>query len=69
MKGDKEAKQQVSKEEVKTILEDDGTKLALMMSRMRECQRIRTRVMRAENQQTYISTALIEQETIEENEL
>ena len=40
-----------------------------MMSRMRECQRIRTRVLRAENQQTETGAALMEQETIEENEL
>ena len=39
------------------------------MSRLRDFQRIKTKVIRAENPQTETSDALIEQETIEENEL
>ena len=38
MKGDNEARRQMSDE---AILDDDGTKLALMLSRLGECQRIK----------------------------
>ena len=66
MKGDKEARKQMSDE---AILVDDGAKLALMLSRLGECQVIQKKVIRAEKTHTETGLALKEQETIEENEL
>ena len=67
MEGDKEARKQLAdEEEIKKILEEDGTKLASMLSRPREFQMIKEIVLRVENSQTE-AAALIEQETIDEN--
>ena len=73
MKGDKEARKQMSDEaDVKTILDDDGTKLALLLSRLGECQRIQNtsnHVIMAEKPQAETGLVLIEQETKEESKL
>ena len=51
-KGNEEVgKQLADEEEIKATLEADGAKLALMFSRLRECQRIKTRVVMCENPQ------------------
>ena len=55
MIGDEEARKEVSDAaEVKTILEDDGIILALMLNRLGGFQRIKTRVIRAENPQRLV---------------
>ena len=69
-KGNEEVGKQLTDEEgIKATLEADGAKLALMLSRLWECQRIKTRVVMRENPQTEAGKALIEQEREEEKEL
>ena len=70
MQGNEEVEKQIAdEEEIKATLEADGAKIALMLSRLRECQRIKARVVIRENPQTEAGKALIEQESEEEKEL
>ena len=70
MQGNEEVENQLAdEEEIKATLEADGAKIALMLSRLWECQRIKARVVIRENPQTEAGKALLEQEREEEKEL
>ena len=60
MNGNEEAEKQLAEEEdIKQSLETDCAKLVMILSRLRECQRIQKRVEALENPQTSAGEALI----------